>query len=1075
MTTVIDNRYVVLDKIGGGNMGEVYRVRDRLSGEIIALKKVNIQIVDPALLATQVEEAQYTMLVALTNEFQTLASLRHPHIISVLDYGFAAPDQPYFTMEYLSCTLPVTHIMDAPEVQKVHYLVQMLQALAYLHRRDVLHRDLKPENVLLCDDRVILLDFGLSVSRNFATGRTGTLAYMAPETLAHGQARVESDLYAVGVIAYQLFSGRLPFDDDNHADKIYQLPDFTRLDCSDGLAVVIEKLLQHDPDDRYERATDVIAALRETVNLSEEASDETIRESFLQAAEFVGRETELHQLLQALHRTQQGACEVWLVGGESGIGKTRLLDELRTQALIKGTRVLVGQAVQESGLPFQLWRDILRRLVLMTSLEDMEATLLKTIIPDLDDLLDRTPSRTISGRQINIRQLAATISDILHRINQPILLLLEDLQWSNRSRDLLRALLPLLRDLPIMVVGSYRSDESPELPDAMRVQKVIHLERLSFDAVARLATSMIGVPAAQPDVLNLLQRETEGNVFFLVEVIRALAEEAGNLEKIGSGDLPQTVMAKGITHLLQRRLDRVPVWGRQLLRQAAVAGRRLDRAIIQALVRQGSLMGHHLDIWLTLCAEAAVLTVRDEQWQFAHDKLREWLLMAMTETEKQMCHRDVALAVESIYGDDLTYTGVLAEHWHQAGDFEQELKYVLQAAEELTFTGSHHQVNFLLERALSQLDETERAASNVHYRRLISARADTEESMANYDAARSDYMQVLNLAPEHSELYVHALLGLSTVNWRQGYYAEATDAAHRALATITGSGDLRREAIVYNNLGIIAHFQGDYETARMYHERSLSLRRAVGDFRGEQISLNALGLATYQTGAYDEAQALFETGLAISRQQNIHSGGATLLTNLGIIAFLKKDYRTALMHHERVMNIGYLQHDGHAISSSLGNLALVSMYMGNLETACILFEEGLQMCRDNNTLRATLDRLCQLTRLYVQMDNMKMAQDLLREAMDLAHTLKSFPAQLHVLLAAAHLAYARGHLEIATGWAGYVNANPVLEVEHRLGADDLLTAVESLLDESTFKSLQTQYLDQPVEHLLDNALPLLTD
>jgi serine/threonine protein kinase len=125
--------------------------------------------------------------VALGREFQILVSLRHPHIISVLDYGFDADHMPYLTLEYLPDAQDLLQVGASSSVQeKVHFLMDVLQALHYLHRRDVLHLDLKPGNILVSGGRLRVLDFGLAQvasPEGAVAPQSGTLFYMAPKVL----------------------------------------------------------------------------------------------------------------------------------------------------------------------------------------------------------------------------------------------------------------------------------------------------------------------------------------------------------------------------------------------------------------------------------------------------------------------------------------------------------------------------------------------------------------------------------------------------------------------------------------------------------------------------------------------------------------------------------------------------------------------------------------------------------------------------------------------------------------------------------------------------------------------------
>src|SRR5687767_12284436 len=156
-------------------MGAVYQATDRLSGQAVALKRV---LTD----GSQGKTAGNALRLALAREFQVLASLRHPNVISVLDYGFDSTRQPYFTMALLD--KPRT-IYDAARGQslevRVRLLIQLLQALVYLHRRGIVHRDLKPDNALvLPDGQLKVLDFGLAFARKHGTAGefSGTPAYM---------------------------------------------------------------------------------------------------------------------------------------------------------------------------------------------------------------------------------------------------------------------------------------------------------------------------------------------------------------------------------------------------------------------------------------------------------------------------------------------------------------------------------------------------------------------------------------------------------------------------------------------------------------------------------------------------------------------------------------------------------------------------------------------------------------------------------------------------------------------------------------------------------------------------------
>jgi tetratricopeptide (TPR) repeat protein len=683
----IGRRYVLHERLGVGGMGAVYPATDRLTGEVVALKRVTTP---PEQLAFASHSEQADQHLGLAREFGTLASLHHPHIISVLDYGFDEERQPFFTMDLLEDAQTIAETGQGQDLcVQTDLLVQTLQALAYLHRRGILHRDLKPENVLVApaDGRVKVLDFGVSVitpkTTEYVTQTTvGTFPYMAPELFAGAAFSRASDLYAVGVMAYELFAGRHPFDTSNPAvllnDVLRTPADVRSIGVNDELAAVLERLLAKTSEKRYGNADQVIRDLCVATGRPLPPETIDIRESYLRAARFVGREAELGQLAGALRQAMAGRGSAWLVGGESGVGKSRLLEELRTLALVEGALVLRGQAVSEGGSPYYVWRDVLRWLALLTELSDLEAGVLKPLVPDLPDLLGRkVPDAPGLNPQAAQDRLLTVIEDLFHRQSQPTLILLEDLHWARESLVVLARLSRSVAGNRLLLVGSYRDDERPDLSTALPGMQVLKLGRLQQEAVAELSEAMLGTAGREPHVVDWLQRQTEGNPFFLVETVRALAEEMGQLADIGGATLPARIAARGVQEIVLHRLARVPQSARPLLRMAAVLGRQLDLNLLRSIEPDANLGS-----WLTTLADAAVLETHAGRWRFAHDRLREGVLDELAEDVRPGLHRRAAEAIEAVYPGEARRVAALAHHWVNAEDKQKAIDYLEKAGQQ---------------------------------------------------------------------------------------------------------------------------------------------------------------------------------------------------------------------------------------------------------------------------------------------------------------------------------------------------------------------------------------------------------
>ncbi len=702
----LNRRYEILEELGRGGMGAVYRSYDKLTGMTVALKRV---IVAPEQLEFNSKSGNIEFRIALVQEFQTLATLRHPNIISVLDYGFDEQGQPYFTMDYLQEAVPITQSADGqPIATRIDLLVQMLQALEYLHRRGVLHRDLKPDNVLVQDGQIRVLDFGLAVAQDDAQQINdesdvvvGTLAYIAPEILKGSAATIQSDLYAAGMIAYEVFSGDYPYRTKTVSlllsDILTHIPDIGSLDVDPLIHIALNQMLSKDFDDRPSYASQVVTLLREASGEADNVEDEDTRESFLQAARFVGREDEIDQLTQAIqltHKNKQGG--VWLIGGESGVGKSRLIDEVRALALVDGLKVLRGQAVTDGGRSYAVWRDIVRELTLYASdLSDLSASVLKTIVPDIGTLLNRTVADApVVEAQAILERMLATVADLFKTaIVAPTCIILEDLHWANdESLVLLERLFHMTDDIPMLVLGTFRDDEGADIAQKFDDANILKLGRLSSDATLDLAESMIGQDIEGSVLSKYLKEETEGNVFFLIEIVRELAREAGTLQDILYATLPTNLISQGIQSLVQTRLKRIPEAYLGLLEMAAIIGRE-----IQLDVLKQTSMHADLDNWLLVCSNAGVLDVLDDRWRFRHDKFRESIISDIETSRRPSLHLQVATAIETTGSDNVQQ---LAFHWQEAGDVQKEGDYKSLAGSQALADGAYQAAIDYLTRAL---------------------------------------------------------------------------------------------------------------------------------------------------------------------------------------------------------------------------------------------------------------------------------------------------------------------------------------------------------------------------------------
>jgi hypothetical protein len=367
----------ILGTLGAGGMGTVYRGQHTETGDLAAVKTVSAP--------------SETSLAGIRREIHALARLRHPGIVRIVAEGLDG-GVPWYAMELVdgvslrSYRRAVTHQLpatpsdslderapeppaprsadDSPEdLRRALTLVRRLCApLAFLHGEGIVHRDLKPDNVLVRPTgRPVLADFGIASSFTGHESRDeigafgargGTLAYMAPEQIRGEYVDARADLYALGCILYELIARRPPFVGSTagdfvraHLHEAPPPPSTFGPNIPEPLDALVIRLLAKNPTERIGYADDVATALARLGAESDPDQDEARARTYLYRPAFAGRADALGELEGSVAALVGGAGGVALVGGESGVGKTRLMIELGRRAEALGVLVLTGECL----------------------------------------------------------------------------------------------------------------------------------------------------------------------------------------------------------------------------------------------------------------------------------------------------------------------------------------------------------------------------------------------------------------------------------------------------------------------------------------------------------------------------------------------------------------------------------------------------------------------------------------------------------------------------------------------------------------------------------------------------------
>jgi serine/threonine protein kinase len=310
-------KYRIIEQVGEGAMGVVYRALDPVLNRSVAIKVMSDTL-------ARDDELRGRFL----REAQAAGSLQHPNVVTVYDFG-EVNGHLYIAMEFvagedlegmLNRRAPLTL------VKKIDILVDVLAGLGYAHKRGIIHRDIKPANIRVDEEgRARIMDFGIARLQSSKVTRTGlmvgTPAYMAPEQITNSQASAASDIFSLGAVMYELLTGRKPFEGESLQSVFYKIvssspPDITTISSSlpASLNTIVMRALAKEPADRYSNSTDMANALTE-VRASLDRESTRPKAASLQSAIATGLSTRATRKLPA-YKTKPTLV---LAGGAAGV------------------------------------------------------------------------------------------------------------------------------------------------------------------------------------------------------------------------------------------------------------------------------------------------------------------------------------------------------------------------------------------------------------------------------------------------------------------------------------------------------------------------------------------------------------------------------------------------------------------------------------------------------------------------------------------------------------------------------------------------------------------------------------
>jgi hypothetical protein len=922
LTGATVDHYRVVERLGRGGMGDVYLAIDLRLGRRVALKVLSRDVEDPVRRDRFLREAR------------AASALNHPNIVHVYDIGESDAGR-FIAMEFVPGASLRAMVRDSITVDDAARIIGLAaRAPPRAHAAGIVHRDIKPENIMVREDGCVkLVDFGLARAPHVVSEHgpslspihdpvsdvgaiVGTVPYMSPEQSVGEPLTLGSDVYSLGVVLYELLTGRRPIDASSALAHIAALaadvvvaPSRHAPEIPASIDALVLRMLERSVAHRPSAAE--VAAELEALNATPAVTREAPAPGTAARRSGVGREAERRALRDAFARVGAEHCRMVLVAAEAGVGKTTLVDDFVAEVRAQDPRALVARGhcserLAETGgyLPVL---DALHQFM-GRSADSVAARLVKQVAPNWYDKIVSTtsgidtllaPSATPERMQ---REMVALLQEAARQ--RPMLLCIEDLHWVDPSTlDVLAYLLDHSDRPSVLILGTYRPSEmGPKHPcSALRLKAIsrracdeIPLSPLRREDIETYLERTFPDHALPREFVDFVHRRTEGHALFMVDLVRYLTDRGALAERKGTWVLTEPLSAltdaipQSVRSMINRKLEQLSEDDRRLLTTASVQGEEFDAVIVAAAAgRDPADVEEQLDPVerlggvVQLVGETELpegtLTAR---YRFVHALYHNELYGTLRPARRGALSRKVADALIRFHGRHADRIAAQLGFLFEASrDFEAAADRFCIASQRAQRLGAMHEAETLAWRGIAALSNLPDSPS--HQRRELSlqvARAvpsvalhthAAAETLAIFGRIQQLGQQTGDVQPLFAMLDRRAWGGLSA-----GDTLKAHNAARECLELAAGSNDASARIVAHFLVAVTGAQLADLAGARTHHESI----RALYDPRRHHVPLSYLFASdlgvqsiaedadlAFHMGHFSDAMALGTEAIAAAR------------------------------------------------------------------------------------------------------------------------------------------------------------------------------------------------------------------
>ena len=970
-----DGRYVVTRLLGEGGKKSVYLADDTLLDRPVAIAVLKSAAGD--------ESARDR----LTREAQAMGRIGdHPNVLPIYDYG-SDGQVPYLVMPHMSGGDLESLMARSPDnrlsiEEAVRIARQVCGALGFAHSKGIVHRDLKPGNIWLAADGTAKVgDFGLALvqdqSRLTQDGAmVGTVTYMPPEQAVGGQATSRSDLYSLGVMIYEMVTGRPPFTGDGPAAVIAQHLNATPLTPSwhvpasaGPLEDLVLALLQKDPDRRPTDAQSVSDVLgRIASGRRPPSADGPAVAPSAGAGPFVGRDAEIEELTASLDASFSGRGGIVMLSGDIGSGKTRMAEEVASRARQRGASVLHGRCQESRGAPsYWPWLQAIRTHVRSANPEDLERQLgagapdVAEMVSDIRHGIPGLPEapRLDDPEQARFRLFDSVANFLLSAAQQsPITLVLDDLQWADRpSLLLLEFLAHSLDRSRVLVIGTYRdsdvSGRHPLLETLAELGRQTFFSRMALrgldeQSIGDLIEQTTGSEAPQA-LVRAIQANSEGNPLYVTEVVGMLVEQGqlatgGARGRAATRESWELRVPEGVRGVVGRRLRQLSEESLAALEFAAIVGRAFTAEQLAGAgedIAAGALPG--------LLDEAVAARVIGPDpslagtYEFSNSMIHRTLYDETLAPQREALHARIGEFIERANADDPgSCAGEVAAHYERAGEHVPAEK----VAAAIRLAAGRAMNSYAYEEALTLLERSEDLASRLGQGRecgllrwdLAKAQAAVQQKRAAIETLGRAVDDFVSAGDTETAVEV----ALTSVPHLPGQVSGAGDLLQKVLPLVPeGSA---QAAEIWSALVPVAGIDdADYEGALAAMDKAMAVAEREDD---RTLQLRTLARACGVHAYHLKFAECLDSGLRVidlAEELDDRQSAAASHFYVALALWSTGELAPAQLHAVKCLGLAEGLRDRFWTASALWANEIVNRLQGRFQAAIDFNERGLQL------------------------------------------------------------------------------------------------------------------------------------